>query len=244
MVIDEPGVLESLRRRYEARIRQIPDGAHLEIGQNPTGTIDIGLGETIIKAQRIVLTAGVGNETLLTQLGLSQISYQRRPLHQIMIRGMVDPIYLHCVGMSRKPLATLTSHPDPSGGYVWYVGGLLSEKGVCQSSESLIKTAKSELAKLLPRADFRQAKWATHLVERAEPNNRGFRPKSALATAKNSIIVGWPTKLALAPVLAEKILTLLQESGLKLGTNDLTDLLEWPAPRVAQAPWEVATSWN
>ena len=244
MVIDVPGILEAFRSRYADRIRQIPDCAHLEIRQHPTGTIDISLDETKIRSQRIVLTAGVGNETLLARLGLNEISCQRRPLHQIMIRGMVDPIYLHCVGRSSKPLATITSHPDPNGGYVWYVGGLLAEKGISQSSELLIKTTKSELSRLLPRADFRMAKWATHFVERAEPSNKGFRPKSALATAKDSIIVGWPTKLALAPVLAENILTLLQESGLTLGTNDLTDLPEWPSPRVAQAPWEVVSSWN
>ena len=244
MVIDVPAVLASFRRRYRNRIRQIPGGANLEIRHHLTGNIDISIGESVIRTQRIVLTAGVGNETLMAQLGLKHISCQRRPLHQIMIRGMADPIYLHCVGRSSKPLATITSHPDPSGGFVWYVGGLLAEKGVFLSSELLIKTTKSELTKLLPGADFRLAKWATHLVERAEPSNKGFRPKSALATANGSIIVGWPTKLALAPVLAEKILTLLQESGLTLGTNDLTDLPEWPSPRVAKAPWEVVSSWN
>ena len=157
---------------------------------------------------------------------------------------MADSIFLHCVGRSSKPLATITTHPDPAGGYVWYVGGLLAEEGVSKSPELLIKTAKSELARLLPGADFRLAKWATHRVERAEPGSGGSRPKSALATAWESIIVGWPTKLALAPVLAEKILALLQDDGLTPGPTNLTDLPEWPTPVVAQAPWEVVTSWN
>ena len=244
MVIDVPGVLGSLRKRHKDRIRQIPDDAQLEARLDPAGTVEIGLGETTIRAQRVVLTAGAGNESLLASFGLRHIACQRRPLHQIMIRGMADPIYLHCVGRSSKPLATITAHPDPAGGYVWYVGGLLAEEGVSQSSELLIKTAKSELTRLLPGADFRLAKWATHRVERAEPGSGGSRPKSALATARESIIVGWPTKLALAPVLAEKILALLQDDGLTLGLTDLTDLPEWPTPMVAQAPWEVVTSWN
>jgi hypothetical protein len=63
------------------------------------------------------------------------------------------------------------------------------------------------------------------------------------------LIVGWPTKLALAPVLADKVLALLREAGVQPevhvpGAHDLVGLAKLPAPAVARPPWEMVGQWN
>ena len=243
-VIDVPKVLAALQTHHSAHIRALPQGADIDLKKGPDG-VDIAAGPVRIRAQRVVLTAGVGNEELLARAGLSRIACQRRPLHQIIIRGMKPPLYLHCVGKSSKPLATITSHPDGSGGYYWYIGGLLAEQGVQQSPEQLITTAKAELARLLPGADFAQATWATHPIDRAEPGGHGgLLPGSALAQGKGAVIVGWPTKLALAPVLADKIMALLDQDAVRPGPSDMDGLAALAAPTVARPPWEAVRQWN
>jgi hypothetical protein len=178
---------------------------------------------------------------------LDNIRCQRRPLHQIIIRGMTLPLYLHCIGKNPKPLATITSHPDSRGGYYWYIGGLLAEQGVGLGPEQLIARAKAELSGLLPGADFGNAEWATHKVDRAEPGGGGgrggLRPSSAVALARGAVIAGWPAKLALAPVLAEKVMGLLAADGVRPLPHDPSGLNALPKPIVARPPWEMVTKW-
>ncbi|MBC8240592.1 MAG: FAD-dependent oxidoreductase [Alphaproteobacteria bacterium] len=246
-VVDVPKVLGALLALHSAHIREIPEAAEIALTECNDG-MEVAAGAVKIQAQRVVLTAGAGNEGLLRQAGLTRISCQRRPLHQIIVRGMRQPLYLHCVGKSSKPLATITSHPDGTGAYYWYVGGLLAEQGVTQAPEKLIEVAKAEMARLLPGADFASATWATHRVDRAEPaGSGGVRPTSASALGKGGVIAGWPTKLALAPVLADKIMALLDRDAVRPGPSDMDGLAALAAlatPTIARPPWETVQQWN
>ncbi len=243
-VIDVPRVLSVLRELHRERIRQLPAGSKLVFKSRDDGDIDITMGSFAIKAQRIVLTAGSGNESLLSATQLAGVHCQRRPLQQVIVRGMNQPLYLHCIGKNPKPLATITAHPDQNGGWYWYIGGLIAENGVGKSPTDLIKAAKVELARLLPGANFDGAGWATIEVDRAEPGAGGKRPDSATAISKGPIIVGWPTKLALAPVLADKILKMLQDDGLQPEPFDPGPMAEWPLPSVARPPWQEVQTWR
>ncbi len=253
-VIDVPKVLQALYDLHPGQVRGLPVDGNIAITERDDGGVNVMAGGNTVQAQRVVCTAGAGNETLLAAAGLQGIKCQRRPLQQIIIRGMAVPIYLHCIGRNPKPLATITSHADPLGGYYWYVGGLLAEDGVGRRPEQLIATARDELSRLLPGADFTAARWATHTVDRAEPAGAagaglGRRPGFALALARGPLIVGWPTKLALAPVLADKVLTLLAEAGVRPeihdpGARDLARLANLPVPAVARPPWEMVGQWN
>ncbi len=250
-VIDVPKVLATLQDLHRDRVRSLAVGGDVNFTARGDGGIDVATGPIKIHAQRIVLTAGSGNEALLARAGLNNVPCQRRPLQQIIVRGMTLPIYLHCIGRNPKPLATITSHPDLTGGYYWYIGGLLAEQGAGQKPEQLIARAKGELARLLPGADFSRAEWATHEVDRAEPGSEGgggggghgLRPGSALAVARGAVIVGWPTKLALAPILAEKIIMLLDQDGIQPGPRDPSGLRELTSPAVARPPWETVRQW-
>jgi hypothetical protein len=65
-----------------------------------------------------------------------------------------------------------------------------------------------------------------------------------MAVAKGPVIVGWPTKLALAPVLADKIMTLLQDGNVTPGPYDTAALTSPAATAIAKPPWDLVDKWN
>ena len=236
VVVDVPSVLSALGSAHSDCIRRIPDGVQpiFEGGR-------AFLGDLTLEAQRFIFAAGGGNEMLLAQAGLTDWPHRRRPLHQLMLRGVEQPLYAHCVGKNPKPLATVTTHPTISGEGIWYVGGLMAEDGVGQSSERLIEHARRKLPELFPAVDFKSARWATFRVDRAEGIASSVRHLGGpIFSEKNGFLAVWPTKLALAPALAERIRQRFVEQGLKPLSNDLRALEHWERPEVACPPWEEA----
>ncbi len=192
-----------------------------------------------IRAQRIVLSAGAGNAALLSALGLSQPAMQRRPLHMVLVKApSLKPLYAHCLGGGPKPRVTITSHPAADGQWVWYLGGDLAEAdGVARDEATQIAAAQKELGSLLPWVDLSQARWATLRIDRAEPAQSGLvRPDNAFLAEQRKLLVGWPTKLALAPDFADRVLTALARDGIQPSAHPALPAL--PRPPVAPAVWE------
>ncbi len=192
-----------------------------------------------IRAQRVVLSAGAGNAALLTALGQSQPLMQRRPLHMVMVKGpTLKPLYAHCLGGGPKPRVTVTTHPTADGQWLWYLGGDLAEAdGVARDGQAQIAAAQKEMSNLLPWVDFSQAHWAALRVDRAEPAQSGLmRPDNAFLAEHKRLMIGWPTKLALAPDLADRVLQALQRDGVQPGTYP--PLPELPRPPVAPTVWD------
>jgi glycerol-3-phosphate dehydrogenase len=192
-----------------------------------------------IRAQRIVLSAGRGNAELLATLGLTQPAQQLRPLHMVLVKGpTLKPLYAHCLGAGPKPRVTVTTHPAADGEWVWYLGGDLAEAdGVARDSAAQIKAAQQEIGALLPWVDFSSARWATLRVERAEPAQSGLtRPDNAFLTEQGQLLVGWPTKLALAPDFADRVLAALDRAGIQPASH--APLPPLPRPTVASPAWE------
>ncbi|MEK8078726.1 FAD-dependent oxidoreductase [Pseudomonas sp. XK-1] len=192
-----------------------------------------------IRAQRIVLSAGRGNAELLTALGLSQPAQQLRPLHMVLVKGpTLKPLYAHCLGGGPKPRVTVTTHPAADGEWVWYLGGDLAEaEGVARDEAAQIKAAQRELSELLPWVDLSAARWATLRVERAEPAQSGLvRPDNAFLDEQGKLLVGWPTKLALAPDFADRVLAALARDAIQPASHQPLPAL--PRPAVAPAAWE------
>lgn len=192
-----------------------------------------------IRAQRIVLSAGRGNAELLAALGLSQPAQQLRPLHMVLVKGpTLKPLYAHCLGGGPKPRVTVTTHPAADGEWVWYLGGDLAEaEGVARDEAAQIKAAQRELSELLPWVDLSAAHWATLRVERAEPAQSGLvRPDNAFLDEQGKLLVGWPTKLALAPDFADRVLAALARDAIQPASH--TPLPALPRPAVAPAAWE------
>ncbi len=194
-----------------------------------------------IRAQRIVLSAGRGNADLLASLGIAQPSQQLRPLHMVMVKGpSLKPLYAHCLGGGPKPRITVTSHQSADGEWVWYLGGDLAEAdGVARDEAAQIEAARKELTQLLPWIDLSTAQWATLRVERAEPAQSGLvRPDNAFLSDQGALLVGWPTKLALAPDFADRVLSHLERDGIRPATQ--AALPELPRPVIGRTAWEAA----
>jgi glycerol-3-phosphate dehydrogenase len=192
-----------------------------------------------IRAQRIVLSAGAGNAELLASLGLEQPRQQLRPLHMVLVKGpSLKPLYAHCLGGGPKPRITVTSHPAADGQWVWYLGGDIAEAdGVARDEAAQIRAAQKELGDLLPWVDLSSARWATLRVDRAEPAQSGLvRPDNAFLAEQGRLLVGWPTKLALSPDFADRVIAALQRDGIQPAAGE--PLPELPRPPLAQPVWE------
>ena len=192
-----------------------------------------------ILAQRIVLSAGQGNAELLASLEINVPAQQLRPLHMVMVKGpSLKPLYAHCLGGGPKPRITVTTHPAANGEWVWYVGGFIAEaEGVARTPDEQIAAAKKELTSLLPWVDLSQAQWATLRVDRAEPAQSGLvRPDNAFLADTGRLLVGWPTKLALAPDFSDRVIHALEQDGIKPG--NVPALPDFPRPPLGKTAWE------
>jgi glycerol-3-phosphate dehydrogenase len=206
-------------------------------------------------ARCAILTAGAGNARLLEALGAARLATQQvRPLHMVMARGPgLPPIFAHCVHLSDKPRLTITTQPDHTGTPVWYIGGQLAERGVDQSPADLIAAARREVAACLPWLNLGPVAWSTLRVDRAEGSlapasattPTPARPDGPVITSGEGVIAGWPTKLALAPLLAKRMAEHVSATATPPPTpiptpTDTASLgaLRPPAP-VAPLPWDV-----
>ncbi len=248
IVIDAPSLVANLAHNIEGNCFQI-DWANAELHKSAEGIVSLKIAapdQSIeIHAQRFIFTAGKGNAELLQQLGLNSPAMQLRPLQQVMVKHQHPfDFYGHCLGRETTPRLTISSHRLPDGGHVWYLGGSLAEKGAQMTSAELIAQAQRELAELIPWVDLEGAEWATLTVERAEPLQPNFaRPDNAFiapATGAANLLVGWPTKLTLAPNLANQALELLADAGITPSTNSIHLHNYLAYAEIAKTPWELA----
>ncbi|WP_456373548.1 FAD-dependent oxidoreductase [Thiolapillus sp.] len=206
-------------------------------------TDHVRIGELEIRPQRVLLAAGQGNASLLPRWGLNTPKMQTRPLHMVMVRGKLPPVYAHCLGASSNPRLTITSYPLEKDVSVWYLGGQLAESGVDRRPAEQIARARAELEKLLPWMDFASLDWATLPIDRAEvATPGGKRPDDCFLGGTGSLMTTWPTKLAFAPRLADKVLEKLLQEGVEVSAEEPPPL-DLPEPPLAALPWEQA-SWS
>lgn len=190
-----------------------------------------------VTAGTLVSTAGAGNEALLPQLGLAPQAAQRRPLQMLLIENAPGPLWAHCFDTSDKPRVTITTHKKNDGTLAWYVGGLIAENGVQQSEAELITAARQEFATLLPQLDFSRSRFAGFRVDRAEgATEDGRKPEGPVLRRVGNIMLAWPTKLALAPQLADLVLAALPPASGRVQPA----FADWAAPPIAPTPWDSA----
>jgi len=236
LVIDVPSLLANLA---ELAGDSLLAGEHIEPLREGDELVGLRVDDREIRAQRIVLSAGAGTEGLLQALGLSQPAMQTRPLHMVMAKGPnLKPLYAHCLGGGPKPRVTVTTHPAADGQWVWYLGGDLAEAdGVAREPAAQIAAAQKEIANLLPWVDQSLVRWATLRVDRAEPAQSGLaRPDNAFLADQQRLLVGWPTKLALAPDFSDRVLASLERDGVRPGAQ--ADLSALPRPPLGVPAWE------
>ena len=243
-VLDVHSLLQNLTSSFKDRILKtpaLPVTCQFENGQ--LQSLHYG-DELQISAQQFVFTAGAGMAELLPKLALKKPQMQKRPLQMLLCKAK-DPstplpqIYAHSLGSGSKPIATISSHPNKTGNIVWYLGGNIAEDGGGKDPDVLITEAKVLLKQILPWFELPELDWVTYNVNRAEPKQSSFsRPDSAFVESHGNMHIAWPTKLALAPDLSDKVINALQTQNLQKTAAVNDDVL--PTAEIAEPLWDRA----
>lgn len=220
-VLDIPSLIKNLSKKWNHRIVQASEEMAFSFNNQELEKIIIGQHLTI-SAKEFIFTSGEGTEQLLKDLSLSTPRMQRRPLQMVLAKGDLPALYAHCIGASTKPIATITTHSHSDGDNVWYIGGNIAENGVNDNKDTLIQQTKDTLKKVLPWVDLENIQWETHRVNRAEPSQKDkARPDTAFLQTHNNIHIGWPTKLALTPNLADQAIQQLSDKNIKSSSPEI-----------------------
>lgn len=245
IVIDVPVLVRELVKANQEAVFKIEplcdEGLKFDESGNLVSATVYMSGQAVeVSAQQFVFTAGAGNEVIIKKLKTTEVAMQRRPLHMVLVKMPFDyPLYAHCLGLGNRPRVTITTHHAQDGSTIWYLGGSLSEEGVKRDSAAQIQAAREELYTLFPWLDFKDAKFATFMVDRAEPKQKsGLKPESSYIKAIKNMVIAWPTKLALAPKLTDEIMRHLQQVNLTHQLCDTRELRSWPMPPLATPIWE------
>lgn len=243
-VICPASFLADLADQYHDRILKIDakHGLHFNLGspgevESLTITSPTDGQRLELRPQQVVFTAGAGNARLREMVGLSANVMQRRPLHMVLARGNLPELNGHCVDGARTRI-TITSDIDCDGRTVYQIGGQIAEEGTSQEPLQLAEWARAELQDVLPGLELSHVEWSTYRVDRAEgATSNGARPDSIQVLCAGNVTTGWPTKLVLAPILAQEIAS--RASSPYISTEfDASPLQNWPRPEVAALPWE------
>lgn len=245
LVIDVPALVRELVRINQDVVFKIEPLTGDEIkfdenGKMQSATVYMA-GKTLhVSAQQFIFTAGAGNEIIINKLKKDHIKMQRRPLHMVLVKmPRKHSLYAHCLGFGSRPRITITTHYTQEGEAIWYLGGALAEDGIKRERAEQIQAAQAELQTLFPWIDFSTAEFATFMIDRAEPlQKNGLKPEKAMMFTVENMVIGWPTKLALAPQLATDIMQHLQQLQITPQPVDARELRAWPMPPVAAPVWE------
>ncbi|HVZ93064.1 MAG TPA: FAD-dependent oxidoreductase [Phycisphaerales bacterium] len=236
-VIDVFSLISELARPHADRLLPADRVEPARDGETIRVSLTHNQSPLTIRASRVILAAGAGNGPLRAQLGLAEGAMQLRPLHMVLLRGPLPPLHGHCVDGARTRV-TITSIDLPDSRRVWQVGGQIAEDGVNLSPAELIQRARAELLAVVPGLDLGACEWSTYHADRAEGRTRsGARPEDITVLEDGPVITAWPTKLALAPVLAERVVSLAGAAGTGR-SGSFTSIAGWPRPPLATPVWE------
>lgn len=259
-VVDAPAVLRALAAPHQHRIvRGTISGVareHTNAHEHLRVTIECGGASVQIVARRLVITAGNGAAALRQMMGLAESRVQVRPLRMTMLRGPADALpalFGHCVD-GAKTRVTITSAIDAHGRRVWQVGGEVAERGVTMPPLELARVARREVLASIPGLDTSACAWSCYDAPRAElATPGGRRPDDATILAEGAVLTAFPTKLALAPRLAQLVAESIgaddrdaRDAGDARDADDaraLGDLCAAHAVPIATPPWDEPREW-
>ncbi len=245
MIIEPYSLLQALSEPVKSSLFKITSSQyHLQRNPaDPENILYIELkqpeGPVRITAQRYLFTAGTGNEQLSTQQPM-----QRRPLHMVMMKSEnAYPLFAHWMGNGTTPRLTITTHTAQDGKTIWYLGGQLAEAGVNQNPTQQMKLAKQEIMTLFPWLDLSSTQWASFSIDRAEPlQPNKKRPDTVFIKDTGNQMVAWPTKLAFAPLLSDKIIERMEKQNIQpTHKMNTLEMLKLTTPEVALPKWEKAS---
>ncbi len=180
----------------------------------------------------VILTSGEGIEKILSNSGITTPKMQRRPLAMgvVKLETAIPKIFGHQIGIGAQPKLTISTHDINKQQYL-YLGGQVAEEGCNRDDQTQTKAFEQALAGALPWLSPKIAQLSIYRINRAEPySDNGKRPDSAHVSSVNGIHVCWPTKLALAPALADQVIPRLKPSRSR-------EMPKFPIAKQGQCPW-------
>lgn len=243
IVLDVPAVLQRLADNMQGHVHRI-DWSSTRIEPAANGGIaalHLASGQ-VLQAGRFICTSGEGSEFFLRQLDARGVAMQRRPLQMVVLKHQQrDPVYVHCVSdqLTATPELTITTHHCRDGSTAWYLGGELAEAGAHMDAAALLATTRARLAELFPWCDLSAARYHSFHINRAEARQPdGKRPDTPSVLGAGNLLYCWPTKLTLAPDLAQRVLQELRAQGVRPAASPEAPLQGLATPVVATAPWD------
>lgn len=249
LVLDAHSLISELAKNHRQWLYKVDQPVQFQTDPkqaHPEKVNEIQLGHLRIRTQHWLLAAGEGNQGLQDQLNAATATpdtfpaMQTRPLHQVLVKHTLGHrLFAHCVGAGEKPRLTITSHSCSDGDVAWYLGGALAENGVPLSEAQQITATRKELADLFPWLDFSTAHYQTLRINRAEPAQQsGNKPDNAFLSTCHNVSTAWPTKLTLAPHLAQQLMDHLAKIKLAPQANASQAPLPLQQAPIAAPPWE------
>lgn len=237
-IVDTYSLLQELARPHISQIYYFDSAAFTRDEKIRTVVFtEQESGETyMLSAKAFLLTAGIGNQELVDAMGYTKNVMQIRPLRQLVVYGGNLPdLWGHCID-GGKAVASVTTHYDPrTGEKVWSIGGEVAESGNKMDKGNLIKEGKTLVEKLLRGVDFSGTRWGTFDALRAEEPSDNVLPSGVSIQRYENAYVCFPTKMALAPVLADTLVALLEKENI---SKTLSVFSERGELHLASYPWK------
>jgi hypothetical protein len=231
-VVATGSLVEALARPYRPWIFSY-DVSKLEFAAE-----QIRIADRLFQPRAILLAAGTGNADLMRRAGIGGDFMQRRPLNMVLLRGAALPeLFGHCIVRGKTHLTITTPAPG-----IWQVGGEIAEQLADQENlPEGRRKALREIQRCFPGLDLSGAEIAIYRATRAEAKTAAQKRPSGVHVSQVAprIVVAWPTKLSMAPILAEEAFALVQ-ADLKKPANYDAPELPWVTPSVARYPWQEA----
>lgn len=199
-------------------------------------TDGVQIGDVRLRPRATVLAAGVGNGELLRRVGIEADLMQTRPLGMVLLRGELPSLFGHCVVGGKTGLTITTPAPG-----LWQVGGEIAERLAWQQDDTAARAlALQEIRRWLPQLNLSRAEITIYRAVRAEARTAAQRRPSGVHASRIApgLVVAWPTKLSMAPVLADEVFDILNDD-LK-APGGYSEVPSWPSPNLARYPWEEA----
>jgi len=187
-----------------------------------------------LTANKYIFTVGQGYTNL--KLSIQEHNkVQLRPLQMGLVQHpQLQPLYAHNIGLAKAPRLTITSHYTQKGELVWYVGGKVAEDGASQTKSQFIANLQKELGAAF-NLDWTPANLNAISIDRAEYFQvNGTKPATFSIINQHNYIVAWPTKLVLAPSMAQQIVQMCQLLPKISSSLALSNL---PKPAIAKPCW-------
>lgn len=235
-VFDPTSVIESLVAPVADRLVKVARPASIERDDGGF-LVRFEDGRSAV-ARCLVACAGEGNAQILERGGHDPSRMQRRALRMGLVRGALPPLHGHCV-LGGRTRMSITSIDLDSGQRVWQLGGELAERWASTDGEDFFPALLEEIDRVLPGLDLSGTEVADYAAVRAEAANDEIRRPSGVQVSEiePGFVLAWPTKLAMAPLLAEEVVELVAARAGEAGELPV----EWPRATLGVPPWERAT---